>query len=96
VHVAETEAPKTMVEWLAGPVAGVAAALFTAGRKEAQLSEHTRRLEALEHGRSGIEAKIEGVRAELRDDVRLMRVELREDMSEIKAMVRRLVPPLES
>jgi hypothetical protein len=92
--MAETEAPRTMMEWLAGPVAGVAAALFTAGRKAAQLSEHTRRLEALEHGRSGIEAKIEGVRSELRDDVRMMRVEIREDMSEIKAMVRRLVPPL--
>ena len=92
--MAETEAPRTMMEWLLGPLAGVAAALFTFGRKAAQLSEHTRRLEALEHGRSGIEAKIEGVRSELRDDVRMMRVEIREDMSEIKAMMRRLVPPL--
>jgi gas vesicle protein len=93
------EAPKPMIEWLLGPVAGAAAGLFTAGRKAGQLAEHARRLDALEASSrteaASINAKIEAVRAELRGDMKELRVELRDDFSELKDMVRRIgMPPV--
>jgi hypothetical protein len=91
----DVEAKRTMMEWVLGPVAGVATGLFAAGRHAAGQADLQRRVQALEQARHEeavtINAKIDAVRSELRADMKEMRAELRDDIRELKGMVSRIV-----
>jgi hypothetical protein len=95
----DVEAKRTMMEWVLGPVAGVASGFFAAGRHAASQGDLKRRVAALEQARHDeavtINAKIDAVRSELRADMKEMRAELRDDIRELKGMVGRIVggPP---
>jgi hypothetical protein len=88
------EVKRDMLEYVLGPVAGIASGFFAVGRHAAGQADLKRRVAALEQARHAeaatINAKIDAVRSELRADMKEMRVELRDDMRELKGMVRRI------
>jgi seryl-tRNA synthetase len=97
--VADETAPVRVMEWLLGPIAGIASGFFAAGRKTQAVDENRRRLDTLEATAraeamaaqaklDAATARTDSVRAEVRAEMKEMRGELLEELRSMRQDIR--------
>lgn len=70
-------------------------AVFAAGRKSERVADHEKRIKKLEDERHAdnvaTNARLDSIRAEVRDELKAMRAEVREELRDLKAELREVL-----